>query len=103
VSDENKTLKINVGVLMYVSVQILKDFPPIDEISTKLNDVLDRKKGKKHMLVQSIKLAKNAVFSFLYWKISYSIESITISLLSRQYIFSFKSNETMHIQYFNYI
>jgi hypothetical protein len=55
-----KTLRIDVDVSMYASVEILKNSRVIDEISTKVNHILE-KKGRKARVSSIAKASKNAV------------------------------------------
>lgn len=55
-----KTLKVDIDVSMYASIETLKDYRVIDEISRKVNDVLE-KKGHKARGSSIIKASKNAV------------------------------------------
>jgi hypothetical protein len=55
-----KTLKIDVDVSMYACVEILKDSQVIDEISTKVDHILE-KKGEKARVSSIAKASKNAV------------------------------------------
>ena len=55
-----KTLKIDVDLSVYPSVEILKDCRVIDEISKKVNDILE-KKGQKARSSSIFQASKNAV------------------------------------------
>ena len=63
-----KTVKAEIDVCMYASAELMKDSRAINEISIKVNDVLERKKKDgKHVFVQSLKLVK-MLFLFSYQK-----------------------------------
>ena len=78
-----KTLKIDIDLSVYSSTNILKKFQIIDEISKKINDILENKEQKARTS-SVIKASKNAV-SLLLSKKKIKDTYIFISLFTDEF------------------